>query len=359
MPTACVPGTGFDFLQVKKVQIEKKHRYLPGEFFGYNKARMVSIVVPNWNGKRYLESCLSCLRAQTYPETEVILVDGGSTDGSIEFVKGSYPEARILLLGENKGFSKAANEGLRIARGEFVALLNNDTMADSGWITELVKGITSSIEIGFCASKILRAPGGKTIDTAGDCYTRYGVAKKRGRDLEANRFDQPELVFGACAAAALYRKSMLEEIGFFDEDLFCVYEDVDLSFRAQLAGYRCLYIPTAIVRHTVGGTMGTDNDFTLYYGQRNMETVFFKNMPGKLLIKYLTPHIAYLLLAFTYNLTRGKGRIYVRSKVDALKQMARTLQKRRLIQGKKKPSSGYLQTVLDKHSFLDNMLKAA
>jgi GT2 family glycosyltransferase len=161
-------------------------------------------------------------------------------------------------------------------------------------------------------------------------------------------------VFGACAAAALYRRPIFDEIGYFDEDFFCIYEDVDLSFRAQLAGHKCLYVPKAIVYHRVGGTAGMDNDFTVYYGQRNLESVFLKNMPFPLLVKYLPLHVGYVVLAFVYNLLRKKGRIFLRSKMDALKQIKLTLQKRKNIQIKRKVSSGDLEMVFDQRSLFQH-----
>ena len=147
---------------------------------------------------------------------------------------------------------------------------------------------------------------------------------------------------------------MLEEIGYFDEDFFCIYEDVDLSFRAQLAGYKCLYVPTAIVYHIVGGTAGTNNDFTAYYGQRNMEFVFLKNMPLLLLMKYLPLHAGYIVSALVYSLLMKNGGIFIRSKMDAFRQIELILRKRRSIQKKNKVSSGYLETILDRHSVFDH-----
>jgi len=311
---------------------------------------MVSVIVPNWNGKHFLEECLNCLRDQTYQDFEIIVVDNGSIDGSVEFVKKTFPEGQIISLPLNKGFSGAANEGIKSAKGKFIALLNNDTMVDDRWLEELVKGISGSEDIGFCASKVFCLPRKGEIDSAGDSYTRYGVAFKRRDRIGKNVFLQRELVFGACAVAALYRSSMLEEIGDFDEDFFCLYEDVDLSFRAQLAGYKCLYVPTAIVYHRVGGTAGTDNDFTLYYGQRNLELVFLKNMPLPLLIKYLPLHTGYVILAFIYHLLRREGKIFLYSKMDALKRIRSTLQKRKIIQRKKKVSVAYSESIIDKRS---------
>jgi GT2 family glycosyltransferase len=313
---------------------------------------MVSIIIVNWNGKHFLRDCLSSLRTQSYHDFEVILVDNGSTDGSGELVKEFFPEVQILALFHNKGFAGAVNEGIRAAKGEFIALFNNDAIAHDQWIEELVKGIHSSGEVGFCASKILRLPDRRKVDTAGDSYTRFGVARKRGWNGGRDEFLKPELVFGACAAAALYRKSMLEEIGYFDEDLFCIYEDVDLSFRAQLAGFQCLYVPSAIVYHHVGGTAGTKNRFALYYGQRNLESVFLKNMPGLLLIKYFPLHLGYNCLAFAYHVFRKDGKVFLQSKVDVLKQAKTILQKRIRIQKKKKVTLGYLETLFDQRSLL-------
>jgi len=316
---------------------------------------MVSVIIPNWNGKDFIEGCLRSLRAQTFQDLEIIMIDNGSSDGSIELVKGSFPEVKVISLTYNKGFSGAVNEGIKKAKGEFIALLNNDTIADSKWIEELVKGIHSSKAIGCCASRILCSMG-TAIDTVGDTYTRYGVAIKRGHDVETKRFLQEELVFGACGGAALYRRSMLDEVGSFDEDFFCVYEDVDMSFRAQLMGFKCLYVPTAIVTHYVGGTAGTKNDFTLYYGQRNMELVFLKNMPLPLLVKYLPSHMVYVVLAFLYYLLKNQGGIYLRSKMDAFKQIRLTLQKRKEIQRKRRVSSSYLETIMNKRSLFKHIV---
>lgn len=317
---------------------------------------MVSIIIVNWNGKHFLKPCLDSIRNQTYRDYEIILVDNGSVDGSVEFVEENFPEVRVLRLSQNRGFAGASNLGYQISQGEFIALLNNDAIADSQWLDELLKGIHSSKKIGFCSSKILQFPHKKRIDSAGDLYTRFGIAIKRGWNKDSDEFLKEDLVFGSSAAGALYRKSMLEEIGCFDEDFFCIYEDVDLSFRAQLGGYQCLYVPTAIIYHRVGGTSGIDNDFTLYYGQRNLEFVFLKNMPLPLLIKYFPLHMGYLVIAFIYHLLKGKGRIFFRSKKDALKDIRLILKKRRIIQKKKSISTISLEHIFDRKSLLQHII---
>lgn len=319
---------------------------------------MVSIIIPNWNGKRYLRDCLEAVRAQTYRDFEVLLVDNASSDSSVEFVKTFFPEIQVIALSQNQGFSGAANEGIQRAKGEFIALLNNDAKVDPPWLEELVKAIQTSPDIGFCASKILIAPQGVKIDTAGDSYTSFGVALKRGHALSKNRYSRPELVFGACAAAALYRRSLFYEIGLFDEDFFCTYEDVDLSFRAQLSGYRCLFVPGAVVHHIGGGTLGQDNHFTAYYGQRNLESVLFQNMPASLLLKYLPVHCSYLILAFLHNLFKGRGGVFLQAKRDALLQIERVLAKRKEVQAKRRVTLEYLEGILDRRSLWQHVVQA-
>jgi GT2 family glycosyltransferase len=316
---------------------------------------MVSIIIPNWNGKRYLRDCLEAIRAQTYGNFEVLLVDNASSDSSIDFVKTSFPEIRVIALPQNRGFSGAANEGIKKAKGELVALLNNDAFPEKNWLKAMVEGIQEAPDIGVCASKILRMTEESRIETAGDDYTRFGVACKRGWNQMGHHFERTEFVFAACAAAVLYRKNMLEEIGDFDEDLFFSYEDVDLSFRAQLANYRCRYVPEAVVYHLGGGTLKGRSPMGRYYGHRNLEFVFFKNMPPSLLVKYLPLHCAYLFLAFAYQVYRGQGVVFLRAKLDALRNIRKTYQKRIVIQSKRKVHPNYLEDILDSRSLLQHV----
>ena len=316
---------------------------------------MVSIIIPNWNGKKYLRDCLEAVRAQTYRDFEVLLVDNASSDPSLEYVKTFFPEIRVIPLSENRGFSGAANEGIKRAKGQFVALLNNDAFPEENWLKALVEGIQEAPDIGICASKILRMTEAMRIETAGDGYTRFGVACRRGWNRNGHHFERRQFVFGACAAAALYRKTMLQEIGDFDEDMFFSYEDVDLSFRAQLANYRCRYVPEAVVYHLGGGTMKGRSALARYYGQRNLEFVFFKNMPPSLLLRFLPLHCAYLLFSFAYQMYQGHGVVFLRAKMDALRNIRRTYQKRVVIQRKRKVPSNYLEDILDPHSLLQHV----
>jgi len=182
--------------------------------------KIISIIVLNWNGKVYLKECLESLAAQTYKNFEVIFVDNGSIDGSIEYVKNNFPEVKILTLIKNTGFCKGNNEGIKISNGEYVALLNNDTKTDPYWLEELHKAILKYPSVGFYASKIIFYSDREKIDAVGDGYSFCGAGFKRGHFEHKDKYNKEEKVFGSCAGAAIYKKSMLNDIGLLDEDFF-------------------------------------------------------------------------------------------------------------------------------------------
>jgi len=223
-------------------------------------------------------------------EIEIVVVDNGSTDGSLEFIKSSFPLVRTIALPKNYGFAKANNIGIRSTNGKTVALLNNDTVVDRHWLEELNRALDEHPEVGFCASKLLNYWKRDIIDTAGDVL---GVANayKRGKgDEDGPKYNEPKYIFGASAGAVIYRRRMLEDIGLFDETFVTNVEDVDLSFRAQIAGYKCMYVPTAVVYHMVGTTKhrtGWSTGWTGRLTRRNKKLMWLKNAPTKLQIKYL------------------------------------------------------------------------
>ncbi|MCP3676917.1 MAG: glycosyltransferase family 2 protein, partial [Deltaproteobacteria bacterium] len=187
----------------------------------------VTVVIPNWNGKHFLKTCLDSLKNQTYTNHTIIVVDNGSTDGSVEFLDEFYPHVEVVRFPENRGFSAAVNGGIKRARGTYIALLNNDTEVDSRWLEELVKALERQPEVGFCASKMLNYYKRTIIDTIGDGFSRYGIAFKRGtRKKDAPRYKREEYLFGACAGASIYRKELFEDVGLFDEDFFAYLEDI-------------------------------------------------------------------------------------------------------------------------------------
>ncbi len=248
---------------------------------GIQHSALFSIVIPNWNGARFLPACLDALARQTYPGLEVLVVDNASSDGSQDLVRVRYPQVKLIELPENRGFTGACNAGIRAAAGEFIALLNNDTEADAGWAAAAVDVFRRRAEVGIVASKMLLFDQRDHIHTAGDYFTLDGRAGNRGVwQKDEGQFDREEYVFSACGGSSVYRRAMLDQIGLLDDDFFFSLEDIDLAWRAQLTGWRCLYTPRAIVYHHLSATGGGVT--ASYYDGRNLIFVLVKNYPAAL-----------------------------------------------------------------------------
>ena len=316
----------------------------------------VTVVVPNWNGERFLETCLSSLRRQSFENFEVVLADNGSTDGSVEFVAKNFPEVRIVRLPENRGFSAAVNAGIKASSpaAEHVVLLNNDTEVDPGWLGALVEAADRHPEAGLFASKLVDFEDRRVLDGAGDALRKSGLPFRVGHgEIDRGQFDQETFVFSACAAAALYRSSLFREIGLFDEDFFSNCEDGDLSFRAQLAGYRCLYEPRSVVYHmgsaSTGGTRSTTNT---RLGTQNSINLLVKNLPKSLILKAL-PHLLVgqlLRLVTALHFSGGLLRAYLAGLTGAWRMLPLMLKKRREIQARRRVSDAYVWGLLRESS---------
>jgi GT2 family glycosyltransferase len=315
-----------------------------------------TVVIVNWNGRRWISDCLAGLSRQTYQGFKTIVVDNASKDGSIAWIKKHYPEVCIIALDRNEGFAVANNIAISQARTKYVALINNDAVAHSQWLEKLIKCMESTPTAGLAASKILYKNNQMIIDRAGDGYTTAGAGYLRGRGRSAEEYNHKETIFGACAGAAIYRRSMLVEIGGFDEDFFLLYEDVDLSFRAQLQGYRCLYEPDSIAYHTPSSSIGHDSPTSVYYGHRNLEWVFLKNMPARLIIRTVFLHLIYDLTALLFFTLTGKGIIYLKAKRDALKGFGKMLRKRREIQKGRQVSDHYIWSLFSRENLIDRLI---
>ena len=248
----------------------------------------VSVVVLNWNGAHLLPACLDSVRGQTLDDLEIIMPDNGSTDGSLELVAERYPEVRVIRFPRNMGFCLAVNAGLRASRGEFVALLNNDTELDPRYLEELVSAMRADSGVGICAPKMVYHEDPGLINSAGHACRPEGVVVDIGRrERDGEWFDRPREVLGACAGAALYRRRMLEEVGLFDPDFFITYEDVDLNWRAQGAGWRARYVPSAVVKHREGVSRGIRSRRAAFLGRRNTAHVWTKDWPLGSLLRHL------------------------------------------------------------------------
>ena len=251
----------------------------------------VSIIVVNYNGRAWLKRCLGAAVAELTPDSELIVVDNGSTDGSVEFVRKTFPRARTVPLETNLGFAAGNNVGVRVARGRYIAFLNNDAEPQSGWLFTLRQVLETHPHVGLVASRIVFMHDRGVVDSAGDGLTRCGGAFKRSHGQQVQEALEPQEVFGACGAACLIRRDLFDDIGGFDEAFFAVHEDVDLSYRVQLRGYRCLYVPEATVWHAGSATLGRLSAQAIFWGQRNLEWMYFKDTPWTLLLLTFPGHV--------------------------------------------------------------------
>lgn len=290
-----------------------------------------SIIIVNWNGRSYIENCMDSVFRQSWGDFEVILVDNASTDGSREIAAARYPSVNIISLEENRGFTGGNIEGLKIARGKYIVLLNNDAVLSERWLESMIAIMDTEGTIGICASKILIA-GTSLIDSAGDTFTTAFNGSKTGEYEDERFYVERRTVHGACAAAVMYRKNMLDQIGFFDHDFFFNHEDTDLNMRAWLAGWKCVFVPEAVVYHKVSASRGTFSDFSVYYYARNTEWVWIKNVPLILILRYLPHRFFYEAASFAYFcLIKGKYRPFIKGKIDAILGIRKMLGKRRQI----------------------------
>jgi GT2 family glycosyltransferase len=308
----------------------------------------LSVVIPNWNGKHFLATCLDSLQRQTLPDIAVIIVDNASSDGSQAFVRAHYPDVRLIELTENQGFTGACNTGLEAANCEIIALLNNDTEVDERWAEELVAAFSARPEAGIVASKMLLFDQRDRFHAAGDYFTVDGRAGNRGVwEIDSGQYDRGEYVFSACGGAAAYRQSMLAEIGALDQDFFFLLEDADLAWRAQLAGYQVWYTPGAVVYHHLSATGGGET--ASYFDGRNSIWLLAKNMPAGLMRKYAGRILARQISLAWAALRAWRGRearARLRGMLRGLMTLRVALKKRRQVQAMKRVSDEYLDSML-------------
>ncbi len=312
------------------------------------KARLFTVVIPNWNGRRFLKTCLDSLRAQTYPAIEVIIADNGSSDGSQRYVKANYPEAVLIELGANQGFTGACNIGMEAARGCFIALLNNDTEVEPNWVAEIVNAFDDHAEVGMIASKMLLFDQRGRIHATGDFFTTDGRAGNRGVwEKDEGQYDCADYVFAACGGSSAYRKSMLDQIGLLDDDYFFLLEDIDLAWRAQLAGYKALYAPDAVVYHRLSATGG--GVMASFYDGRNAIWLVVKNLPAALWRKYagqILMRQAGLAWQALKAWRGAEARARLRGMAAGLLAIRGALRKRRRIQAAKTVTDDYVDSML-------------
>jgi GT2 family glycosyltransferase len=312
---------------------------------------LVSIVIVTWNGRQYLDACLEAVAAQAGVASETILVDNASTDGTVDYVRERFPWVRVVAMPENRGFAGGNNAGVREAHGRFVALLNNDTVPNPGWLEALLRGIDESAGFALVTSRIVYMHDPGVIDSAGDGMLASGGAFKRHHGAGVDTARDSAEVFGVCGAACLMPKRVFDELGGFDEDFFASHEDVDLSYRARLLGYRCRYVADAVVRHHGSATIGRVSGFAIFHGQRNLEWLYIKNTPITLLIVTLPSHVLYMAAACLHFARMGALVPFVRGKLAALSGLPNALRKRRQVQQTRRVDAAALKPLLETRWF--------
>ena len=314
-----------------------------------NNSPLVSTVILNWNGKKYLADCLTSLINQKYSNLEIILVDNGSRDDSVEFVKKRFLQVKIIENEENLGFAGGNNVGIKSAEGKYIFLLNNDTKTDENCLKNLVEAAESNEKIGMAAPKIVSFENPSVIDSAGVNIYFDGMSRGKGRkETDKGQYNEVQEILLPSGCAALYRKKMLDEIGLFDENFFAYCEDTDLGLRARLAGWKAVLSPQAVVYHHYSGTVGRYSEIKAFLVERNHFWVVFKNFPLSLI--FALPFYTvkrYLFLTFGIATNRGPAAksqfskfklffILIKAYLAVLKGLIPVLKERKSIRKNKK-----------------------
>ena len=272
----------------------------------------VSVIIPNFNGIAFLDSVLGSLEGQTLKNFEVILVDNGSADGSCSFVSANYPWVHIIELPDNFGFCRAVNEGIKAAKAPYVLLLNNDTEVKEDFVEQMLLAIRRHKNAFSCAARMVQYHDRDKLDDAGNYYCALGWSFARGKGKNIDLYQKEEKIFSACGGAAIYRKKIMEKIGYFDEEHFAYLEDTDIGYRARIYGYENWYAPDAVVYHVGSGTSGSRyNHFKTRYSSRNNIYLIYKNMP----FLQILLNLPFLILGFGMKILfftqKGMGREYI------------------------------------------------
>jgi len=312
----------------------------------------VSIIIVNWNSGKHLHECLNRLAQQSVRPERILVVDNASSDNSASGII-ARDNLSVINMDINLGFAEGNNQALAMCTSEFVALLNPDAFPASNWLEKLLAMVAMYPKVAAFGSCQLCANAPELIDGTGDIYHISGLVWREGYGQPAATLGvTPPDIFSPCAAAALYRREALLEIGGFDKDYFCYVEDVDLGFRLRLLGYKAMQVPDAVVKH-VGSvtTGGQHSDFAVYHGHRNLVWTFVKNMPGALFWLLLPLHILMNLITIVCFSLKGQGDVIWRAKRDAVKSLPKIWRKRREIQTRRIAGISEVWRALDKHLF--------
>ncbi len=291
----------------------------------------IEIIIPSWNGKQMLAACLESLELQTNQDFEVIVVDNGSTDGTVEWLENEFSQVSLVKFDQNTGFSVAVNAGITSSSAKWVLLLNNDMEVAPDCIDTLINAITRYPEYQFFALKMLSYHDHDILDGAGDAVLRGGVGYRIGTlEKDSRQYSHNRETFGACAGAGLYSREFFKKVGLFDSDFFAYLEDVDLNMRARKTGLRCMYLADAKVYHIGSATTGSKiNTTTIRLSTRNNFTVILKNYPGKVMLRFSPAIIVYQLLWGLFCIKKKVFKAYLQGLFEALTSLNKNLKKRK------------------------------
>ena len=300
--------------------------------------KKVTVIIPNYNGLKFMEPCFAALERQNYRDFDILVVDNGSEDGSAQWLRER--EIPTLFMGENTGFSGAVNAGIRAVSTPYVILLNNDTEPFPDYVGELVRCMDRFPDVFSASSKMIQLYRKDLMDDAGDMYSILGWAYQRGVGQPAAGYRKARQVFAACAGAAIYRREVFEEIGYFDESHFAYLEDIDVGYRAKIYGYRNIYCPTAKVYHVGSGTSGSKyNSFKVRLAARNNLYLNYKNMPLPQLAVNSLPIALGMAVKYGFFKKLGFGADYR----DGVKEGLATLKNCRRVPYRREHLKNYLQ----------------
>lgn len=321
----------------------------------YNKfngnSPLFSILILFWNNGEFIHRCLNSLQKQTFDDFEVILINNGSDQPLPDITEFSLLTIKVYQLSENIGFAAGNNLGVDHANGKYVITLNADAFPELDWLENIHKPI-QKYPNSFFASKLIMANNPSKLDGVGDVYHFTGQVWRKYHNYSESSLKLIEQeVFSPCGAAAIYPKDAFEKVGGFDPDFFAYVEDVDLGFRLRLAGNKCIFLPEAVVHHVGSGSTGRRSDFSVYYGQRNLVWTFFKNMPGVLFWILLPFHLLMNILTIFLSFFRKQGKVTIKAKLDAFKEIPQVIKKRNPVQRNRSVSIVQLIKVLDWNPF--------